>query len=227
MKTISIQQPWASLLAEGIKTVELRGWSTDYRGLLLVRASKNSPTRLEDDEGQRVMLPTACLLFIGELIEVREMEPQDRVPAMSTYWNDEISWLIHFCYYVKPVPAAGKLKLYETADALIQRLPEADIRKHHPELKHRSKHPFRASVIGGEIIIVDRRTGEQTYYTTHLDHSPPLAWVFVPMFAFVGGLRGGNTKISWKEVAVIINQGNCFLQVEDLPIRTAKPKKGA
>lgn len=227
MKTLSVQQPWASLLAEGVKPIELRTWSTNYRGLLLVRASRNSPIRWENDADERIKLPTECLLFVGDLVSVKPMLPEDRVGAMSFYWNDEFSWHIRFCYYVRPTPAAGKLKLYETADALAQRLQEPDIRTYHPELKHRSKHPFRASVVGGEIIVVDSRTGEQTYYTVHLDHAPPLAWVFVPMFAYVGGLRGGNTKISWKEVAVIINQGNCFLRVEDLPIRTAKPKKGA
>lgn len=219
MKTLSIQQPWASLLAEGIKTVELRGWSTSFRGQVLIRASRNSPVRWENDEGQRVKLPTECLLLVGVLVDVRPMRPEDRVGAMSVYSNDEYSWFISFGFYVTPVPAAGKLKLYETPDTLIQRLPEPDIRKHHPHLQHRTRHPFRASVVGGEIIVVDGRTGEQTYCTTHRDHAPPLAWVFVPMFAFVGGVQGGTTRITWQEVANAINQGRCYLRIADLPHR--------
>lgn len=219
MKTLSVMQPWASLLAEGIKPIELRSWSTRYRGQILIRASRNSPARWEDDNGRRVKLPTECLLFVGQLIDVRPMQPVDRVPAMSSYWNDENSWVIQPLYYVRPTPAAGKLKLYETSTELIERLPEACVRQHHPELKQRSRHPFKASVIDGELIVVDSRSGEQTYYTTHRDHSPPLAWVQVPMFGYIGGLQGGTAPITWQEVADAINTGNCYQRVEDLPQR--------
>ena len=39
MKTLSIQQPWASLIVAGIKDVENRTWDTQYRGRLLIHAS--------------------------------------------------------------------------------------------------------------------------------------------------------------------------------------------
>lgn len=38
MKTISIRQPWASLICAGIKDVENRTWKTNYRGKLLIHA---------------------------------------------------------------------------------------------------------------------------------------------------------------------------------------------
>jgi hypothetical protein len=221
MKTLSIMQPWASLLAEGVKGIELRGWSSSFRGLLLIRASKNAVPWVGDD-GKRIKLPTECLLWVGELVCVRPMEVQDRLPAMSIFSNDEYSWLIKFHYYVLPTPATGKLKLYETPDSLIQRLPEADTRKYHPELFHRTRHPFTASVVGGELMVIDTRTGLQTYYTVHLDHKPPLAWVFVPMYSYIGGVQGGGTKIKLQELADSINQGNCFLCVDDLPHRQDK-----
>jgi len=40
MKTLSIMQPWAWLIAQGIKPVENRGWMSSYRGPLLIHASK-------------------------------------------------------------------------------------------------------------------------------------------------------------------------------------------
>lgn len=40
MKALSIRQPWASLIAEGYKTIELRTWKTNYRGPLAIHASK-------------------------------------------------------------------------------------------------------------------------------------------------------------------------------------------
>lgn len=39
MKTISIKQPYATLICAGIKDVENRTWSTEYRGKLLIHAS--------------------------------------------------------------------------------------------------------------------------------------------------------------------------------------------
>ena len=39
MKALSVQQPYASLIAHGEKTVEIRSWRTQYRGDLLIVAS--------------------------------------------------------------------------------------------------------------------------------------------------------------------------------------------
>ena len=40
MRALSIRQPWAWLIVQGFKPVENRTWSTDYRGPLLIHASK-------------------------------------------------------------------------------------------------------------------------------------------------------------------------------------------
>lgn len=48
MKAISILQPWASLVATGLKTIETRSWSTNYRGQLAIHASKNMPRYAKD-----------------------------------------------------------------------------------------------------------------------------------------------------------------------------------
>lgn len=41
-KVISLWQPWASLVVEGVKTIETRGWSTKHRGPLLIHAAKRA-----------------------------------------------------------------------------------------------------------------------------------------------------------------------------------------
>lgn len=38
MKIITLKQPWASLVAYGIKKYEFRTWKTNYRGKLLIYA---------------------------------------------------------------------------------------------------------------------------------------------------------------------------------------------
>ena len=39
MKTISIKQPWASLIVHGIKDIENRTWRTNFRGRVLIHAA--------------------------------------------------------------------------------------------------------------------------------------------------------------------------------------------
>ena len=41
MKTLSLLQPWASLVATGAKQIETRSWTTAYRGPLLIHASRS------------------------------------------------------------------------------------------------------------------------------------------------------------------------------------------
>jgi hypothetical protein len=40
MKALSVKQPWAELIASGIKTIETRIWHTHFRGPLLICSSK-------------------------------------------------------------------------------------------------------------------------------------------------------------------------------------------
>lgn len=40
MKALSIRQPWAWLIVNGHKDIENRTWSTNYRGPVLIHASK-------------------------------------------------------------------------------------------------------------------------------------------------------------------------------------------
>lgn len=39
MKAVSIKQPWASLIAHGIKDIENRTWKTNFRGKIYIHAS--------------------------------------------------------------------------------------------------------------------------------------------------------------------------------------------
>ncbi len=38
MKVLTLKQPWATLVAEGIKKYEFRTWKTKYRGKVLIHA---------------------------------------------------------------------------------------------------------------------------------------------------------------------------------------------
>jgi hypothetical protein len=45
MKVLSLKEPWASLIKEGIKHIETRSWSTKYRGELYIQASMRILTK--------------------------------------------------------------------------------------------------------------------------------------------------------------------------------------
>lgn len=46
-RALSLKQPWAALLAAGVKTVEVRRWTTAYRGRLLIHAARVADDRPE------------------------------------------------------------------------------------------------------------------------------------------------------------------------------------
>ncbi len=41
MKVLSIRQPWAYLIATGLKDIENRTWMTSFRGVFLIHAGKS------------------------------------------------------------------------------------------------------------------------------------------------------------------------------------------
>ena len=43
-RTLTNRQPWASLIALGVKTIETRSWRTDHRGPLVIHAGKAEPS---------------------------------------------------------------------------------------------------------------------------------------------------------------------------------------
>src|SRR3954447_12772948 len=44
---LSLKQPWAALVAHGLKTIEVRTWPVSYRGPLLIHAAKLNDIRPE------------------------------------------------------------------------------------------------------------------------------------------------------------------------------------
>ncbi|MFD2600180.1 ASCH domain-containing protein [Sphingobacterium corticis] len=61
MKALSIKQPWASLIAHGIKDIENRTWKTSYRGRIYIHASgkpsfRNLTLNLSQDQMDALIL---------------------------------------------------------------------------------------------------------------------------------------------------------------------------
>ena len=45
MKALTLWQPWATLVAMGVKKIETRGWKTPYRGDLAIHAAAKIPPK--------------------------------------------------------------------------------------------------------------------------------------------------------------------------------------
>lgn len=58
MKTLTVKQPWASLIVHGIKDIENRTWPTKFRGRILIHSSKGNKFEIEmDDEQAKLAFP--------------------------------------------------------------------------------------------------------------------------------------------------------------------------
>lgn len=65
MKTLTIKEPWASLIINGYKEYEFRSWKTNYRGKILIHSGKT----LEKEQAKKFEdynLEYSCGEIIGE-----------------------------------------------------------------------------------------------------------------------------------------------------------------
>ena len=63
MKVITIKQPFATLIAEGLKEYEFRTWRTKYRGDILIHAGKGVDKKaMERYKHLNLEYPTGCII---------------------------------------------------------------------------------------------------------------------------------------------------------------------
>lgn len=63
MKVLTIKQPFATLIAEGVKAYEFRTWKTKYRGDFLIHAGKSIDKKaMERYKHFGFNYPTGCIL---------------------------------------------------------------------------------------------------------------------------------------------------------------------
>lgn len=110
MKALSIQPYYATMIALGFKWIELRSWKTDYRGWILICASKAI------NKEEKATLMNGHAVAIAELADVRPYDDKtDREDALL--YDDEsfegYSWIFDRIIPVKPFPVKGQLRLFE------------------------------------------------------------------------------------------------------------------
>lgn len=129
MKTLSIKQPWASLIMCGVKRVENRTWSTPHRGPLLIHASGKydhaGVTFLEEKGIAHLSAddaPRGAILGTVELVDVVDSRRQQSLFDNGDEHNlDEdplafgpVCWIVTDPRpLAEPIPTKGKLSLWE------------------------------------------------------------------------------------------------------------------
>lgn len=138
MKVLTIQQPWASLIMLGTKTIETRSWDTKYRGPLLIHAAAGMP-RLNMElcskepfkryVSEWYMLPLGKILgkvMLSEtcssayLKKCFRFNPEWFLPyeqSFGDYSPNRYGWeLTDVEVFKTPIPAKGQLGLWNFPD---------------------------------------------------------------------------------------------------------------
>lgn len=131
IKAISLWQPWATLIALGVKTFETRSWPTSYRGLLVIHAAKTrseldicteSPFREALSRGgyeSTANLPLGAAVCVARLVAVyrteqivREISTLER--AFGNYQPGRYAWkLEQVRRFEDAIPARGAQGLWD------------------------------------------------------------------------------------------------------------------
>ncbi|MGJ1321480.1 ASCH domain-containing protein [Sphingobacterium faecium] len=99
MKALSIKQPWASLIAYGIKDIENRTWKTKFRGRIYIHASgkpsfNNLTLGLSHDQIDYVFLKTEFPLLTKDIFYYKsaiigEVDIVDCVINHESIWAEK------------------------------------------------------------------------------------------------------------------------------------------
>jgi hypothetical protein len=75
MKALTLKQPWATLVAEGIKKYEFRSWKTNYRGKILIHAGAGvDKEALERVKRLNLEYPSRRIIAEVEIEECLELD---------------------------------------------------------------------------------------------------------------------------------------------------------
>ena len=121
MKCLSVCQPFANLILEGKKTIELRKWNTEFRGEFLVHA----PRKILTDDCKRLKIKTNLITgaIIGkvELVSVKKYENELEINldskkhlASNYATENKYGFILEKPKQLKvPIPYNGQLNFFE------------------------------------------------------------------------------------------------------------------
>ena len=122
MKCLSICQPFAELIVQGKKTIELRKWNTKFRGEFLVHAAKNVLT--EDCKRLKISpeeIATGAIIGKVNLVDVKKYESdkelnkdKKRHHSVSDNTKNKYGFILENPKKLRvPIEHMGKLNFFE------------------------------------------------------------------------------------------------------------------
>jgi hypothetical protein len=102
MKALSIQQPWANMIASGDKSIETRTWKTNHRGPLLIVSSKTPD-----------IAPAGYAIAVAELVDCRPMSVLDEPAARCRKYDGAFAWVLDNVHRIEPFPVRGQPGLFD------------------------------------------------------------------------------------------------------------------
>ena len=125
MKVITIKQPFASLIAAGIKEYEFRTWKTKYRGEILIHAGKGIDKKaMKKFEEYGLEYPSGCIIAKANLSDCIKVDDElrkvlfEKNPKVYNSIIKHVEWdgygfKLDNIEKIEPIPAKGKLSIWE------------------------------------------------------------------------------------------------------------------
>ena len=124
MKTITIKQPWASLIRDGIKKYEFRTWKTSYRGKIYIHAGLGEDKEAIKRLNMNIDYPKGYIIAEAEIIDCIEVDESFKKKlkeeneniyqgAINHRGKNEYAFVLDNIKIIKPIPAKGKLSFWE------------------------------------------------------------------------------------------------------------------
>ena len=117
MKALSLKQPFAELILQGKKKIELRKWNTKFRGEFFIHASKNPDSNAMKEFGFDelpcgVIVGKAKLIDVKKYLSEREHLKDKNLHLASSEWGN-YGFILENVWRVKEIQAKGKLNFWE------------------------------------------------------------------------------------------------------------------
>lgn len=126
MKALSIRQPYAWLIAQGIKDVENRTWHTGYRGPVLIHAGKTYPKRdhLDDWESwQHFYYPPDRDGMVGGIVGIATITGCV-TSSESKWWIGPVGFTLTDAEPCDLIPCKGELGFFDVPPEVVLQLPQ-------------------------------------------------------------------------------------------------------
>ena len=126
MKVLSIKEPYASLIASGIKKIETRSWKTNYRGEIFIHASKK---KFDKDSAKNELIRefihdmdmnngyiickaklVDCIYMDQEFIDMVKKNKNEY--ACGDYQIGRYGWILEDIQKIERIPAKGMLNIW-------------------------------------------------------------------------------------------------------------------